>query len=99
METSTRNTGIAAIGQMSWGTHGCLFYETQQDLLDILVPYFQAGLENHGIDEADVNPAPRIFFAAPTPTQTRSLQRWRRRVTRRTVAAGPPGWPAAGPRL
>jgi PAS domain S-box-containing protein len=47
MDTSPRNTGIAPIGQMSWGTHGCLFYETQQDLLDVLIPYFRAGLENH----------------------------------------------------
>ena len=32
---------------MSWGTHFCLFYETQEDLLDILIPYFKAGLANH----------------------------------------------------
>lgn len=30
-----------------WGTHGCLFYETKQDLLDTLIPFFRAGLE-HG---------------------------------------------------
>jgi PAS domain S-box-containing protein len=32
---------------MPGGTHFCLFYETQQDLLDTFVPYFIAGLENN----------------------------------------------------
>lgn len=32
---------------MPWGTHFCHFYETNQDLLEILVPYFKAGLENN----------------------------------------------------
>jgi PAS domain S-box-containing protein len=31
---------------MPWGTHLCHFYETKQDLLDILIPYFKAGLES-----------------------------------------------------
>jgi len=30
-----------------WGTHFCQFYQTKQDLLDILVPYFKAGLESN----------------------------------------------------
>src|SRR5260370_17323946 len=32
---------------LPWGSHLCLFYETIGDLLDILVPYFKAGLENN----------------------------------------------------
>jgi DNA-binding CsgD family transcriptional regulator len=46
METSSTNTGISVLGKMAWGTHACYFYETQQDLLSTVVPYFQAGLEN-----------------------------------------------------
>ena len=42
-----RKTGIEIIGDMPWGTHFCQFYRTQQDMLDILVPYFKAGLENN----------------------------------------------------
>ena len=42
-----RRTGISAIGDVSWGTHLCQFYQDKQDLIDILVPYFKAGLENH----------------------------------------------------
>src|SRR5437870_12490583 len=39
-------TGISVVGDVPWGTHFCYFYETTQDLLDTLVPYFIAGLEN-----------------------------------------------------
>jgi hypothetical protein len=37
-----RNTGLEAVGEVHWGTHFCIFYETKKDLLDILVPYFRA---------------------------------------------------------
>jgi PAS domain S-box-containing protein len=47
MATELRDTGISAVGEIPWGTHFCLFYETKQDLLDLLIPYFKAGLENH----------------------------------------------------
>lgn len=46
MATALRNTGISLIGDVPWGTHVCLFYETQQDFLDTTVPYFKAGLES-----------------------------------------------------
>jgi hypothetical protein len=46
MATALRNTGLNIIGDVPWGTHFCCFYETKQDLLDTLVPYFKAGLEN-----------------------------------------------------
>ncbi len=46
MSDSLRKTGIAAIGDVPWGTHFCQFYKAKQDLLDVLVPYFTAGLEN-----------------------------------------------------
>jgi hypothetical protein len=42
-----RHTGIPTIGDFSWGTHFCQFYQDKQDLIDILVPYFKAGLENN----------------------------------------------------
>jgi PAS domain S-box-containing protein len=42
-----RNTGIDALGEIPWGSHFCNFYETKQDLLDTLVPYFKAGLESN----------------------------------------------------
>ena len=47
MATDLRKTGIDVISQMPWGTHFCLFYETKEDLLDTLVPYFKAGLEDN----------------------------------------------------
>ncbi len=45
MATESTRTGIEAAGDVAWGTHLCHFYETRQDLLDILIPYFGAGLE------------------------------------------------------
>ncbi len=42
-----RRTGNDLIGDVPWGTHFCQFYKTKEDLLDVLVPYFKAGLENH----------------------------------------------------
>jgi len=47
MGQKMRKMGIDLIGDVPWGTHFCQFYQTQQDLIDILVPYFQAGLENN----------------------------------------------------
>jgi PAS domain S-box-containing protein len=46
LASGLRKTGISIVGDVPWGTHFCYFYETKQDLLDILVPYFKAGLES-----------------------------------------------------
>ena len=42
-----RKTGLDVLGDQPWGTHYCLFFETKDDLLDILVPYFTTGLTNN----------------------------------------------------
>jgi PAS domain S-box-containing protein len=42
-----RKSGIEVVGDVPWGTHFCLFYETKKDLIDVLVPYFKVGLENN----------------------------------------------------
>jgi len=47
MEDELRNSGVDVIGGVPWGTHFCQFYKTIQDLIDILVPYFKAGLESN----------------------------------------------------
>ena len=47
MEKKLRNTGIDIIGEAPWGMHFCQFYKTKEDLIDILVPYFKAGLEDN----------------------------------------------------
>ena len=46
MTIEMRKTGIDVVGDMPWGTHFCLFYETKDDILDTVVPYCKAGLEN-----------------------------------------------------
>jgi PAS domain S-box-containing protein len=46
MATEMRKTGVDVVGDIPWGTHFCLFYETRADLLETLVSYCKAGLEN-----------------------------------------------------
>jgi PAS domain S-box-containing protein len=45
--TAGRESGLALVGNVPWGSHFCQFYQTPQDLLDVLVPYFCAGLEHN----------------------------------------------------
>jgi PAS domain S-box-containing protein len=47
MRENIRKSGISIIGDVPWGTHICQFYRTKEDLLDMLIPYFKAGLENN----------------------------------------------------
>ena len=35
------------MGDMSWGSHICVFYETPRDLLESVASYFKAGLDNN----------------------------------------------------
>jgi signal transduction histidine kinase len=46
MTSELRTTGIEVVGDMPWGTHFCLFYDSKSDLLETLVPYCKAGLES-----------------------------------------------------
>lgn len=47
MSEVKRKIGIPIVGDASWGTHFCQFYQTKEDLIEILVPYFKMGLENN----------------------------------------------------
>lgn len=47
MSRKLRQSGVDLIDGVPWGTHFCQFYQTKNDLIDILVPYFKAGLENN----------------------------------------------------
>lgn len=47
MQGELRKMGIDNIGDVPWGTHACQFYQSKEDLFDMLVPYFKAGLENN----------------------------------------------------
>ena len=45
--TASRKFGTAFFGDIPWGSHLCQFYETKDDLAEILVPYFAEGLRNN----------------------------------------------------
>jgi signal transduction histidine kinase len=42
-----RETGIEMLGPMPWSAHVSLFYAARSDLVDTIVSYFQAGVDNH----------------------------------------------------
>ena len=42
-----RKFGIELVDAVPWGAHLCQFYESKQDLIDILVPYFAEGLRSN----------------------------------------------------
>jgi DNA-binding CsgD family transcriptional regulator len=44
---TSRNTGIRVLNEMKWGTHICVFYQTKNDLLETVIPYLQAGLNDN----------------------------------------------------
>lgn len=47
MDKKLRTSGVKVIGEVTWGTHFCQFYQTQEELTEILFPYLKAGLENN----------------------------------------------------
>jgi DNA-binding CsgD family transcriptional regulator len=42
-----RPTGIPVLGNVPWGAHICVFYETKEDLLEVTLPYLAAGLAHN----------------------------------------------------
>lgn len=42
-----RRSGISGLGDVPWGAHLCQFYDNEAELLEILVPYFAAGLASN----------------------------------------------------
>lgn len=42
-----RQSGIRVVGEVPWGGHICVFYETRDDLLDTAAAYFKAGLASN----------------------------------------------------
>ena len=47
MKTDLRKSGIEIVGDISWGAHLCQFYQSKEDLIEVLVPYFKQGLEDN----------------------------------------------------
>ena len=79
-----RKTGLGVLGDRPWGTHFCVFYETDEDLFEMLVPYFKAGIENNELcfwvlaesvsEEAAWQALNREFPAADRPLIRRNIE-------------------------
>jgi DNA-binding CsgD family transcriptional regulator len=46
-DLALRKTGIPVMGDMPWGAHLCIFFETKADLLDTAATYFAAGMASN----------------------------------------------------
>lgn len=68
-EHQLRQTGIDILGALPWSSHICLFYETAQDLIDILARYFTVALKD---GEAC------IWAASPPVGRRRAIRELRR---------------------
>lgn len=47
MKEKMRDSGFESIGEIPWGTHFCQFYQTKEDMMELLVPYLKAGLKDN----------------------------------------------------
>lgn len=47
VQVELRNSGIEILGELPWGSHFCNFFDNKEDLLQLLIPYFRAGLINN----------------------------------------------------
>jgi DNA-binding CsgD family transcriptional regulator len=45
MTAVLRNSGIPLLNEVPWGSHLCLFYETEDDLFESVASYLEAGLQ------------------------------------------------------
>ena len=73
-----------ALLDMPWGAHVCQFYDTKQDQLDMLVPYFKQGLERNEacawlVGDLTVEEA-RHALAAAVPDLARYMERGQMKI-------------------
>ena len=45
--TSHTFSGLPSVGDLPWGAHFCHFYDNRDDLAEVLVPFFKAGLDQN----------------------------------------------------
>jgi transcriptional regulator with GAF, ATPase, and Fis domain len=67
----TQRAGIDVVGDIPWGTHFCLFYDTKADLLETLVSYCKAGLQSQEFC---------LWVVAPPVTREDALEALRQAV-------------------
>jgi len=67
----TQRAGIDVVGDIPWGTHFCLFYDTKADLLETLVCYCKAGLQSQEFC---------LWVVAPPVTREDALEALRQAV-------------------
>jgi len=71
MAAALRRTGIPPVGDIPWGSHVCLFYQSPVNVLEMLVAYVHAGLEAHELC---------LLVTSPPLTEDEVLHALRQRV-------------------
>jgi DNA-binding CsgD family transcriptional regulator len=80
-----RDTGLEAVGEVAWGTHFCVFYETKKDLLEIVVPFFKAGLQVNEfclwiVANSEIIPYYKWFLTGRAVNIHKAIARFRQKV-------------------
>jgi hypothetical protein len=44
---SLRRTGVRLLGHLAWGRHTAVFYDGEEELLEVIVPFLSAGLASN----------------------------------------------------
>ena len=47
MKQLMRDSGLPCLGETPWGSHLCHLYNNADEILEVMVPYFSAGLKNN----------------------------------------------------
>ena len=47
--TRVRKTGLRLLGDVPWGRHVAFFYEREEHLVEMCVPFLKAGLESNEV--------------------------------------------------
>lgn len=71
------SSGIPRVDDLYWGSHFCQFYNQPEDLAEVLVPYFEAGLSNNEFclwvtgDQLPARQAEEVMLAARPDLKSR----------------------------
>ncbi|HET8669805.1 MAG TPA: MEDS domain-containing protein [Candidatus Saccharimonadales bacterium] len=82
-DTMGRRVGIPGTGRAHWGEHLCAFFYTKTDLLNLVVPYIKAGLEDNefclwiteeNMEEEAMDALQRVLPDAPRYVSRKQLE-------------------------
>lgn len=97
LEPVGRALGVPTLGEAPWGTHFCLFFAGVEDLLEMLIPHFRAGLENNEL--CTLSTLGELDRDATIEALARGIDGFEARLAsgQMTIRTDPPPRPNGGP--